>query len=483
MDTPKRKRLLLLAVGVALLCLALLLTGWAWYHASDISMALIGDPEVTVYYGEDYIDTGAEATYTCEWIPNKSVQLKTSMEGMPDTKILGDHYVQYTATFGLVRSTCYRLVRVLDKEAPVIELMSNSSACTLPNAEYEEEGFTAWDTCDGDLTHKVRRSVSQGYVTYTVEDSSGNSTTVKRRIRYNDPIAPELTIEGNQMLTLFTGQEYFEPGYVASDNVDGDISSWVQVSGGVDASTPGQYEILYTVSDSYNNKVTASRVVRVMPFNRDMDFSNAYVPNGNVIYLTFDDGPSAHTPRLLDILKRYNVKATFFVVNTNYIDTIKRAAAEGHTVAVHSASHKFKQIYASESAYFQDLELMRGIIEDLTGQCPTILRFPGGSSNTVSKFNRGIMTRLVKAVTEKGYDYFDWNVDSYDAGGAKTADEVFSNAVKGISKKNNAVVLQHDTKGFSVDAVERIILWGLVNGYRFEAITPESPTCHHNIKN
>ena len=484
MYTPRKRLLTVLAIVAVLLCAAAILAARAFYRASEISMSVVGDREITLYYGENYTEQGAEAAYRCSLFDKEPIQLEITITGKPDTQKVGNYYIKYTATYGPFSSTRYRLVRVMDQNAPVIDLITDPAAYTLPNAKYEEEGFTAWDEYDGDLTHKVHRTVGREYVTYTVMDSSGNRATVKRRIRYDDPIPPELTVEGNSVLTIFKGQEYFEPGYTATDNVDGDITGKVQVDGFVDPERPGQYEISYTVTDNYNNSVSAKRVVRVMPFDRDMVIAEeGYASNGKVIYLTFDDGPSAHTPRLLDILKKYNVKATFFVTKTKYIDTIKRAAEEGHTVAVHSASHKYKSIYASEDAFFADMNKMQSVIEELTGQKSMILRFPGGSSNTVSKFNKGIMTRLVQAVTDKGYRYFDWNVDSNDAGGAKTADKVFNNVVKGIGKKTNAIVLQHDTKGFSVDAVEQIILWGLVNGYRFEALNMESPNCEHVVRN
>ena len=111
------------------------------------------------------------------------------------------------------------------------------------------------------------------------------------------------------------------------------------------------------------------------------------------------------------------------------------------------------------------------------------VRFPGGTSNTGSKFNPGIMTRLTKALTEKGFRYCDWNVDSKDAGGAKTEEEVFNNVIKGIGKKSYSIVLQHDTQGFSVRAVEKIIVWGIVNGYSFWNLTDGASVIHHGAKN
>ena len=127
---------------------------------------------------------------------------------------------------------------------------------------------------------------------------------------------------------------------------------------------------------------------------------------------------------------------------------------------------------------------MQEVIESYTGEKPMILRFPGGTSNTVSKqYNKGIMTRLTEQLKELGFRYFDWNVDSRDAGGAKTAEAVLANVINGIGDKEVAVVLQHDLYGFSVEAVEDIIVWGLNNGYTFAPLTEYSPACEHEPNN
>lgn len=206
-------------------------------------------------------------------------------------------------------------------------------------------------------------------------------------------------------------------------------------------------------------------------------------PPEKVIYLTFDDGPGKNTRKLLDILKKYDVKATFFLINSDYAYLIDDISAEGHAVGIHSASHKYRQIYSSCDAYFKDLYKMQQVIKDYSGKTTMLLRFPGGSSNTVSSFNPGIMTKLTKAVTEQGFAYFDWNVDSGDAGSASSTTEVYNNVTKGIKNKDVAVVLQHDTQGFSVDAVEQIIEWGKKNGYTFLPLDETSPQCHHDVSN
>lgn len=207
-------------------------------------------------------------------------------------------------------------------------------------------------------------------------------------------------------------------------------------------------------------------------------------PVGGVIYLTFDDGPGSETPRLLEILDKYDAKATFFVVNTPFASTISQIAASGHTLAMHTATHDFEKIYSSEEAYFEDLDKIESVIEEYAGYRPSILRFPGGSSNAVSRqYSEGIMTTLTQRVEEEGYVYQDWNVDSDDAGSATTAEEVVRNVVRGCSPRTSSVVLMHDIKSYTVDAIEEILIWGQTYGYTFEAITTDTPAVHHTVQN
>ena len=207
-------------------------------------------------------------------------------------------------------------------------------------------------------------------------------------------------------------------------------------------------------------------------------------PVGGVIYLTFDDGPGVETPRLLEILDKYNAKATFFVVNTPFASTITQISNAGHGLAMHTASHDFEKIYSSEEAYFDDLEKIESVIEQYAGYRPHLLRFPGGSSNQVSKkYNEGIMTALTQRVEEKGYIYHDWNVDSCDAGGATTAEEVYHNVIEGCRTREFSVVLMHDIWSYTVDAIEDILIWGQENGYTFEAMNTDTRAIHHTVKN
>ena len=210
------------------------------------------------------------------------------------------------------------------------------------------------------------------------------------------------------------------------------------------------------------------------------------------IYLTFDDGPSKDiTPGILDILKKENVKATFFILNYNSTgeELVKRELEEGHSVGIHGWSHKYSEIYQNEETYMQNLDKLQEKIKNSTGVTTKITRFPGGSSNTVSKkYNEkdGLMSRLVKLVQEKGYKYYDWNVDSEDAGSAKNKTQVYNNVTKRLSKKRPNIVLMHDKGGNkkTLNALENIIQFAKENGYEFETITYEgNVVSHHNVNN
>ena len=149
---------------------------------------------------------------------------------------------------------------------------------------------------------------------------------------------------------------------------------------------------------------------------------------------------------------------------------IKREYDEGHAVGIHTFSHVYSSIYTSVENYMADFEQIRGRVASLTGHEPKLMRFPGGSSNLISaRYDGGIkiMSRLTSILTERGFTFFDWNVDSADAGGASSADEVYNNVIAALKTGGDSVILQHDIKPYSVEAVERIIQYGLSNNFVF----------------
>ena len=182
--------------------------------------------------------------------------------------------------------------------------------------------------------------------------------------------------------------------------------------------------------------------------------------SGRKVYLTFDDGPSSNTDEILDILKEYDVKATFFVVGKTDERSVKayqRIVDEGHTLAMHSYSHQYDEIYESKEAFAKDLNSLQEYLYEITGVWPRIYRFPGGSSNTVSKVD---MQELIKYLTDIGITYFDWNVASGDAvSRTLPAETIVNNCLSGIEKQKESVILMHDAsnKGTTVEALPQII--------------------------
>lgn len=178
------------------------------------------------------------------------------------------------------------------------------------------------------------------------------------------------------------------------------------------------------------------------------------------VYLTFDDGPSENTEEILDILKEYGVKATFFVVGRTdeySLRMYQRIVDEGHTLAMHSYTHVYGQIYSSLDSFKNDVLSLQTLLYETTGVKPTIYRFPGGSSNTVSAVN---IQECIAFLEEEGITYFDWNVSSGDAtGNGYPANVLCQNVLDGIAKQDNAVVLMHDgsSKKATVNSLPAIL--------------------------
>lgn len=204
-----------------------------------------------------------------------------------------------------------------------------------------------------------------------------------------------------------------------------------------------------------------------------------------IVYLTFDDGPSGNTGKVLDILDRYGVKATFFVVwNAYYADMYAEIVARGHAIGLHSYTHNYSEIYRSADAYFADLQRISDAVYERTGVRTKLMRFPGGSSNTVSRnYCRGIMTYLTREVENRGYVYFDWNAANGDAMGYSLSVSEMVNMAK--STADRVVVLQHDAapKYSTVTALPYIIEYYLNNGYYFLPLNENSFTAHHAVAN
>lgn len=483
MEKEKGRGRLKWIIGLELLLALAVALGVAYAASSRLSLeiTLVGEDLIQLEYGEPFDDPGARAVVSGPLFWQKEMtpeDLELTVSDTLDLTKTGKYLVTYRARYQDMVAEVIRTVRVVDTQSP--EIILEDEKPLTPGKPYEEPGFQAIDNYDGDITDKVIRTVEGTKVTYVVLDSSGNPGYAERELPDTDIFPPELTLIGGESLSATLGTYLADPGYTASDNMDGDLTEAVEVSGYVDWLTPGSYSLTYQVSDRAGNTATATRQVEVLAASRPQTIW----PEGKVIYLTFDDGPGPDTQRLLEVLDKYGVKATFFVTDSGYPNLLKEIADRGHSIGIHTATHNYGQIYADGESYFRDLYKMQQVIQEATGITTTLLRFPGGSSNTVSRNTcQGLMTTLVEAVRDAGFQYFDWNVDSDDAGKARNAQTVLENVKEGVAQHEVSLVLQHDVHSYSVDAVEEIIVWGLNQGYRFAALNENSPGMHHNVYN
>ncbi|MCR4596684.1 MAG: polysaccharide deacetylase [Lachnospiraceae bacterium] len=212
---------------------------------------------------------------------------------------------------------------------------------------------------------------------------------------------------------------------------------------------------VYSVSDVTDSQ--RDTMVDTTPDIPDESDEDEYVRE---VYLTFDDGPSIYTDEILDILADHDVKATFFVTgktDEESVDAYKRIVEDGHTLGMHSYSHRYSQIYASKEAFVEDLNKLQEYLYETTGVWSRYYRFPGGSSNTASTVDMG---ELIDYLTEQDITYFDWNIVSGDASGQSlSADTIYNNCISRLTNFNEAVILMHDAadKHSTVEALPRII--------------------------
>lgn len=393
----------------------------------NISMKIKGPAELTLYQGEKYVEKGCTANCENELTGIKR-PLAVKQEGQVNTKKTGTYTIKYTAEYFGQTASKKRMVTVLD------------------NVE------------------EARKA--------SMYDTFGGGTS------------PVIGLYGGRNLTVY--DEFgFKDGYVATDESEGYITDRVQITGQVDTNTPGSYLLHYSVTDKDGYVTMAERLLTVKKFQAPQ--VRELAPDEKIIYLTFDDGPAQYTDQILSILEKYHVKATFFVTATSsesYWNLIKKEAEQGHAVGVHSLTHNYSKIYTGDQAFWDDFNAMNKIIEEQTGHKTDIMRFPGGSSNTVSeKYCPGIMTRLASEATAQGYWYFDWNVLSGDAGNTKDSNVMIERMKAGVQKNGRSIILCHDTHEYTMNAVEPFLQWALSCGYSFDILRNGDFAAHQDIQN
>ena len=427
------------------------------------SISLKGKNPTIVKYESKYVEKG----YTAKYL-GKDITKDVKVSGKVNGKKLGEYKIKYKVKSGIFTRVVVRKVLVKDLEKPKMDI-TKDDVYVCPGSEFVPEKVKATDNYDKKLKVKNVLSADKSSVTYSVSDSSGNITKVTKKVIYKDKEAPKIELTNGDTLYISLGNNFSDPGVKVNDNCDGEIKD-VKTDGSVDSNKLGEYTITYTTKDKAGNEAKSTRKV--------------IVSNG-VIYLTFDDGPNSGTTNvILDILKEEGVKATFFVTNNGPDELIKREYDEGHTVALHTASHDYSIIYSSDEAYFNDLYSVQNRVKRITGQESKIIRFPGGASNTVSRrYSNGIMSRLTQEVVNRGFKYYDWNISSGDAGSTTEASGVYSNVVNSLRHDRVNMVLMHDIKPYTRDAIRDIIRYGKNNGYRFEKITMDTEMITQRVNN
>lgn len=302
--------------------------------------------------------------------------------------------------------------------------------------------------------------------------------SVQIAFSWNNLLAKNETINTSQTIASTSQQEVQNTTKSETNNTPATIANNTNTTNTTETqSKPAENKT--NENKTQTNKVSENKTAE----------SKTTASNGkSIAYLTFDDGPSNITNSVLDILKKHNVKATFFVINSGSYNktTLQREVNEGHTIGLHAYDHNYAIAYKDDNSYLDGIDKLRAKVKADTGFDSHYIRFPGGSSNTISKrYSKGIMSRITKTAKQRGYKYYDWNVDDDDAGSARTADDCYNNVVKELRPNRSNIVLMHDfgTNKKILEALPRIIEYCQKNGYTMLPIDDNTPEIHHGISN
>lgn len=243
-----------------------------------------------------------------------------------------------------------------------------------------------------------------------------------------------------------------EENTIEADNNEKNAAEENEIKDGENSINPNNKEFISAIENIYNGK------------------------EGKRVFLTFDDGPSKDvTPHILDILDKYNIKATFFVLGNRvkmYPDIVKQEYEAGHYIANHGYSHKYSSIYKNVDSILKEYNKTEQAIREALGDetySSNLFRFPGGSKG--GPYEK-IKKKARKELKEYGIAYLDWSALTYDAEGAKTKKEILSNLKETINGWNNVVILMHDAadKKITYETLEDVIKYLKKEGYEFKNI-------------
>ncbi len=430
--------------------------------------------ESTIY--EDYHDLGINLFHNDRLIPSDKYTYE--INNNIDKDNLGEYKVSYDIKYHLRKFHVERTVKVVDNVKPVITAnLTKMERDYCSRKDKKELKYEAKDNYDGNLTDEILLAEVDDNYLLSVKDKAGNDEYLYIPIDYGTKPSNYIKLTGGDTVYVRVNGTYKEQGAAYYDGCGNKLGDTVKIEGSVDTKKTGNYNINYSVADGTKK----TRKVVVYKESESVITGNG---NGKVIYLTFDDGPGPYTQKILNTLAKYNVKATFFVTNQfpSYVYLIKNEYAAGHSVAVHTYTHNYN-IYKSVDAYVSDFNKMNNVIEKYTGTKSRLFRFPGGSSNTISRnYARGVVKKIATYMTNSGYKYFDWDVTSGDASGASRS-KIYSNVVNGVKSCRTCIVLMHDIKSNTANELDNILSTLTSKGYRFGTLSSSSPTVHHSIAN
>lgn len=393
-----------------------------------------------------------------------------------DVKISGNININkignYEITYQLknYKKTCK--VSVKDTKAPDLKLKAYKADM---KEDIKPESFVESVKDDSKVSLSFKKKPTKDKeqtITIIAKDEHGNKAMKETTLTLVKDI--EKPIIHTDTISVYAGSKPNYKSYVeVTDNLDSKPKIKID-SSKVKTKKTGTYKLLVTATDRSGNKAKANIKVTVEEPSK-------------VVYMTFDDGPSENTDKILKILKKYDAKATFFVTGNNqkYNSSIKKAADQGNTIALHTYTHDYANVYSSTTAYFEDLQKVSDMVKQITGKAPKYIRFPGGSSNTISaQYSQGIMSALDNMVHEKGYEYFDWNCSSGDAASNTVpTQDIVRNATS--CDYEQIMILFHDSspKTTTVEALPEIIKSYKERGYVFKGISDDTPIFHHGVNN
>ena len=462
----KTKTVILIIIS-AIMALLLLFGGLGYFgyryyqsHLSTVAIHTIGDKEITVDVGTEYKDQGAAAVVSSEAEGARRIDVATA--GNVDTNTVGTYILAYTAVFDGTQYTDNRIVHVVDRVAPELKAGYSGEAQRTWMDEQAYYWYEAIDNYDGDITDMVKIKEEGNRIKFTVYDRAGNhaEAELKALVDIEEPV---ILFPGNtSLITGYVGEDVDIPNAIALDGMDNDLSAYIRTEGSYDGGVPGTYKIRYYIKNAMGETVEATRTIII---RQRLNTNQPANPN-KVIYLTFNGGPDINTEANLNILEKYNVKATFFIGgwNEGYRNLIARMKSGGHTVGVYSNTRNWGELYQTVESFKEDFAKVQKVVESATGSQTAYMRFPGGSVNGIGASDY-VMSRLRSDYAAGGYRYFDWTIDPYDTG--SSSEQVYSFVISSVAAGAPNIIAFNDSSTSTRDALENIILWGLREGYTF----------------